>query len=229
MGVFKRIVKKLIYYILPASYVFMFHHITNQPDIQKSGCLLSFEKFKSMLLRYEGHYAPLDDVVSKNKRNCISITFDDGLADLYTLAYPFLKDHGIPFTAFILSDMLDKPGYITTEQLKIMSADPLVTIGSHGVTHEVFPKLNAENKRKELYQSKQILQELTGRNINCFAYSHGQYDEETLQLVKCYDYAMGVDGVPLNLITAKRYLLPRYNIEESTFDKMQNIFDKNFK
>lgn len=226
MGVLKRVAKKLIYNTLPASYVIMFHHVTANPEIQQSGCLLDFERFSDFVLRFQGHYATLEDVVKKRVKHKVAITFDDGLADLYTLAYPFLKERGIPFTAFIVTDFIDKPGFITTQQLKEMSCDPLVTIGSHGVTHELFPKLDAGQKQKELYESQKILQEITGRKINIFAYSHGKFDQETLKLVKCYDYGMAAKGAPINCLTFKKYLIPRFNIDATTFERMSELFDK---
>ncbi len=228
MRFIKKTIKRWLLYILPASYVFMFHHVSDELESPKSGCVLNFERFKSFVLRYAGQnrYAALTDVVEKRKRGKIAITFDDGLADVYTLAYPFLKEANIPFTIFVISDLIDTDGYISTEQLIEMSKDSLVTIGSHGVSHEIFPNLSKEQKYYELYASKQKLQEMTGRNIRFFAYSHGQYDNETLDLVKMYDYAMSVRAVPLNLLTGSRYILPRFNVDATTVDAMQNRFDK---
>lgn len=230
MGAVRKIAKKLIYHTLPASHIMMFHHITAQPDVQKSGCLIDHERFKEIVLRYKDHYATLDEVVKGKKKNKIAITFDDGLSDLYTMAYPFLKEHSIPFTAFILTDMLDTPGYITTEQLQSLSKDPLVTVGSHGVTHRIFTELSYDQKVYELAESKKILQKLTGREIEYFAYSHGQYNKETLKLVKKqYEYAVSTKGFPLNILTGRKYLLPRLNIEEETYGRFIKLLDETVK
>ena len=226
MGILKRVAKKLIYNTLPSSHVLMFHHVTAKPEIPQSGCLLDYEKFRDFVLRFQGRYATLEDVVKKRAKHKIAITFDDGLADLHTLAYPFLKERGIPFTAFIITDFIDKPGYITTQQLKEMSCDPLVTIGSHGVTHELLPNLDTEQKQRELCESQKKLQEITGRKIDIFAYSHGKFDRETLNLMRCYDYGMSVKGAPLNCLTFRKYLIPRFNIDATTFEKMSALFKK---
>jgi len=210
---------------MPASYVFMFHHVSLNPTVCKSSCMIDTEEFKQFVLRYSNCYASLGDVV-KGSRKKIAITFDDGLADIYSIAYPFLKEHKIPFTVFIVTDFIGKEGYITEEQLLVMAKDPLVTIGSHGVSHEIFTKMDSHQKKEELTQSKEYLEHLIETPISVFAYSHGQFDKETLKLVKCYDYAMSVKACPLNYFTNKKYLLPRYNIEQKTYPSLQKIFDR---
>jgi peptidoglycan/xylan/chitin deacetylase (PgdA/CDA1 family) len=39
----------------------------------------------------------------------VHISFDDGYLDTFTLAYPILKKHGIPFSVFIVSDYINNP------------------------------------------------------------------------------------------------------------------------
>ena len=225
MSLLKTTVKHLLYYTLPRSYILMFHHITLKPAIKKSACLLSYDRFTEMILAYKEHFAPLKAVL-RGAKNKVAITFDDGMSDVYETAYPFLKTHGIPFTVFIITDFLDTPGYITTEQLKTMSEDPFVTIGSHGLSHEIFPKMPAAQKERELVRSKALLEDIIKQKVNIFAYSHGQYDKQTLRLAKCYDYAMGVCGLPLSAISRKTYAMPRFNVEEATYTRVKNTLDK---
>lgn len=223
----KNIVRKIVYF-LPSSYILMFHHITNSPKEVKSGCLLSWEKFTDIMDSNTKKFASIYDVIRKPNKKKIAITFDDGLADLYEKAYPFLKKRNIPFTVFIVTDFLDKPGYLTTSQLQELAKDSLVTIGSHGTTHIIFPKLSIEEKEVELRESKKILEELIQKEISVFAYSHGQYDKETLKFVsKYYDYAVSVIQLPLNFLTKRKKLLPRINFENDTYLKNKKILNKN--
>lgn len=219
----KNILRKLVY-SFPSSYVFMFHHVTDNPEIKKSGCLLETIQFQEIVNLHE-HYVTLDAVVEKPSCKGISITFDDGLLDLYTVAYPFLKKKGIPFTAFIVTEYLDKQGYITKEQLKEMSKDPLVTIGSHGVTHKVLPQLTAEDKKNELINSKRIIEDIIGKEVSYYAYSHGQYDQDTLKHARVYKAAFSTTERPLNIITGRnKYTIPRYNIDTNTYRKQIDFF-----
>lgn len=220
MRTIKKAVKFFLEQCIPSSAILMFHHVDDDPHIPKSGCLLAFENFKKVF------DIPCDfDSLDNTLKNCsgrkIAITFDDGLEDLYTMAYPFLKSKGIPFTAFIITDLLGTPGYITEEQLKEMAKDPLVTVGSHGTSHEILKGMPVSKQKAELISSKKRLEDIIGKPVEIFAYSHGQYDPETLRLVTEYRYACSVRSLPLNFLTAKkRYLLPRYNVDNSTFDEI---------
>ena len=212
----KRIAKSIVY-ALPSTAVLMFHHVTDTPKFTKSGCILSSENFYDVI-NYFNNYTSVKDSLRFSFKKRVALTFDDGLSDVFHIAYPFLKKKQIPFTVFVVTDFLDTDGYITTEELKTLAADPLVTIGSHGMSHKVFPQMTAEEKKKELIISKEKLEIVIGKEVDFFAYSHGQYDEETLSLVRVYKYAFGVTAFPLLHImkTVKRYTLPRYNISNDS-------------
>lgn len=63
-----------------------------------------------------------------------TLTFDDGTADHYDYWHQ-LKTIPTHKYFFITTDWVDKPGYITLDQLKELKADPHVTIGGHGHRH----------------------------------------------------------------------------------------------
>lgn len=222
MSIVKKAARKIIY-DLPASYVLMFHHVTDTPKIKCSGCLINTDKFYEcigMLSEFES----LEKVLETPRNKKIAITFDDGLEDVYTIAYPYLTERKIPFTVFPVTDFLDKPGYITTDQLIEMSKNPFVTIGSHGISHEIFTNMDSEQKKKELEVSAQLIKDIIGMNVNVFAYSHGQYDRETLKYAKCYKYAMSTIALPLNFLTGHKLYMPRLNMDNNTYDvQMQKL------
>ena len=144
---------------------------------------------------------------------------NDGLADVYTIAYPFLKSLNIPFTVFVLSDKLDQPGYLTTAQLLEIAADPLVTIGSHGTDHTRLSQADEDKQRHELLASKEKLEQLLGKPCRFFAYPFGAYNETTLSLMKNagYQLAYAVKGRPLLRGNhSDPYTIPRLSIDDST-------------
>lgn len=173
------------------------------------------------------NFVSCEDLVKKKKSFYkVAITFDDGLSDVYYIAYPFLKEHGIPFTIFVVNDFLDTEGYITTDQLKEMSNDSLVTIGAHGISHVVLTKLASEQKWIEIYESKIKLEELLNKQIHFFAYSHGQYDAESLEMVEKAGYkaAFGVDEFPVNFYSGNwTFHLPRFNVIEQEIGRINDI------
>lgn len=215
----KRILKKCLIRF-SGSFCLMFHHIDNGEILQKSGCVLSYEKFVN-ILDSGLEFISVDEYIafSKKSRNKCAITFDDGLSDVYSVAYPELKKRQIPFTVFVITDFLDQEGYLTTQELEILAADPLVTVGAHGVTHNVLKGMDGAQQEIELQQSKRLAEQLIGREVKYFAFSHGLYDETTLNLLKeskAYSNAFGVVGVPLNFVTKQwKYHLPRINCENN--------------
>lgn len=212
----RKLLKK-IFYNLPASYILMFHHIDDGNLIVKSGCILDKEEFIK-IIDSGIEFVSLSECM--HKVNKCAITFDDGLADLYRIAYPELKKRNIPFTVFIVTDFLDKEGYITTEELKEMSSDPLITVGSHGITHDILKGMDIEKQRDELNKSKEILQKIINKDVELFAYSHGQYDKITLRLLKelnCYKNAFSASSFPINIYTKHwKYRIPRVNIDNNS-------------
>ena len=214
----KKIIKR-IFYKLPASYTLMFHHIDDGAIIKKSGCILALNKFAE-ILDSGLEFIDADAFVcfSRKNRNKTLITFDDGLLDVYRVAYPELKRRGIPFTVFIITGFLDTEGYLTTEQLIELSKDPLVTVGSHGLSHDILKGMPLERQKDELLKSKEKLEHILGLPVKYFAYSHGQYDDATLDILKrnkCYSFVFGVAGYPTNFYTKHwKYHLPRLNCED---------------
>ena len=209
---------KLCFYQLPAAYVLMFHHIDDGSIVAKSGCVLKKDEFIKILDSGLQFISMKDCLDGKRGGGCI-ITFDDGLADLYRVAYPELKRRNIPFTIFIATGLLDHEGYISISELQDLANDPLVTIGSHGITHKVFKGMSIEEQRIELIESKKLLESITGQPIETFAYSHGQYDRHTIKLLKslnCYKRAFSTKPLPINLYTQVwRYNLPRINVDDT--------------
>ena len=148
-----------------------------------------------------------------------AITFDDGLEDTFTIAYPILRQRQIPFTVFVLSHMVGQDGYLSAEQLKKMRRDPLVTIGVHGSRHRILTECTPEEQAEEIFASKQVLEKLLGQKCDLFAYSHGQYDENIQKLTAFAGYrkAFAVAGRPLNAHFDKgAYAYPRMSVEADT-------------
>jgi peptidoglycan/xylan/chitin deacetylase (PgdA/CDA1 family) len=43
----------------------------------------------------------------KKQKKCVAFTFDDGYADVYSLAYPIFKKYGLPFTVYVSTNYPD--------------------------------------------------------------------------------------------------------------------------
>lgn len=205
--------------LLPNDRIYAFHNVSSHPQIELTSRKLDTQAFYDFVRRH-GPYISLEEMGQpKRPTGRAAITFDDGLEDVYTIAYPFLKSLSIPFTIFVLSDKLDHPGYLTTEQLLELADDPLVTIGSHGTDHTRMGRASEEKQQIELLLSKSKLELLLNRPCKFFAYPFGSYNETTLKLMQDAGYclAYAVRGRPLLPGNhGNPYTLPRLSIDDST-------------
>ncbi len=76
---------------------------------------------------------------------------------------------------------------LSIDQLKKLAANPLFEIGAHTVSHRTLIRLEPEQQRSEIVESKKWLEEIMGTRIRHFAYPFGSrsdYDSGTVALVR---------------------------------------------
>lgn len=115
-------------------------------------------------------------------KNSLVLTFDDGYEDFYTNVFPLLKKYKVKATIYIIINALDKPGYLTKDQLKELAQSKYVEIGSHTFNHLDLMTLNKRKADYEIVKSKFILEELIGRSILSFCYPFGHYNKDDVKL-----------------------------------------------
>lgn len=121
----------------------------------------------------------------------ISLTFDDGFLDTYTMVYPLLKQLQVPFCVYMTRDFYRgtaKPQWdrdakmMNIEHLLEMSRDPLCTIGAHTCSHPRLSGLSAEEQWREIRGGKDDLEQLLGKEVKHLAYPHGDYNQTTVNI-----------------------------------------------
>jgi peptidoglycan/xylan/chitin deacetylase (PgdA/CDA1 family) len=117
----------------------------------------------------------------------VIITLDDGYHDLYTAAYPVLKEHHFKAVAYIISGFLGGPETVTREQVLEMEANR-IEIGSHTVSHPDLTKLSADELHRQLQDSKLAIEALLGHPVLDFCYPAGQVNPTVLQAVQAAGY-----------------------------------------
>lgn len=120
----------------------------------------------------------------------VIISFDDGLRDQYTNAFPILKKYQMNAIFFIKINNYDKGG-ITTQQLKEM-VDSGMEVGSHSVNHDNMAQMDQKTLDYELQESKRILEKDLGVRIKFFSYPGGAYSDETIAATKKAGYIAAV-------------------------------------
>jgi hypothetical protein len=83
------------------------------------------------------------------------------------------------------------PQMLTWEQVKEMS-DNGITFGAHTLSHPMLTKIPLEDARKEIAESKRVLEEKTQKPVKYFAYPYGtetDFNEDIKNIVKDSGYA----------------------------------------
>jgi peptidoglycan/xylan/chitin deacetylase (PgdA/CDA1 family) len=132
---------------------------------------------------------PLAEIVDRHARGrdldgLVAITFDDALAGVLEHAAPLLEAHRAPATVFVVTGVLgiDPPFWpgaartLRPDEIRELCASGLVTLGSHTTTHASLPDVDPAVRERELDESRAWLEELTGTEIDLFAYPFGHHD-----------------------------------------------------
>jgi peptidoglycan/xylan/chitin deacetylase (PgdA/CDA1 family) len=142
--------------------------------------------FAAQVDALRGHrVVSLDDALDELDRGDdtpkVVLTFDDGFADVHTVAWPQLRAASLPFTLYVttayIGGTMHWPGStsahpgpgLSWEQLAELAADPLVTVGNHTHTHARPDALSAD----ELDRCSALLEERLGVVPQHFCFTWG--------------------------------------------------------
>ena len=133
------------------------------------------------------------------------LTFDDGYEDFYTVVFPLLKKYQMKATIYIIVDFIGRRGFMNEKEIKEVLDSGLVELGSHTLDH-LYLKLTPETvARKQIFESKKVLEEKFKVKVETFAYPYGAFSEKTIDLVKEAGYKAAVSVIP-SMIQSKENL-----------------------
>jgi len=155
------------------------------------------------------------------KNTVVSLTFDDGDADNYSVR-AILAKNNLRATFYIISGLTGSAGYMTAQQLRDLYGDGN-EIGGHTLNHVNLTTVRGATLKREVCQNRMDLLAY-GFRVTSFAYPFGHYNEEAKQVVKdCgYSNARAVMGGPVAIPPADVYALPAmpYIVKDASFLKM---------
>ena len=125
----------------------------------------------------------------------VLITFDDGYHSVYSNAYPILKEFGFSATIFLTTGVIEadkaNPKYKNTPFLDMLSweniremAENGIEFGAHTINHPHLTQINIEEAKREIEESKKVVNELTGLPVMAFSYPYGEYNEAIKKLAE---------------------------------------------
>jgi peptidoglycan/xylan/chitin deacetylase (PgdA/CDA1 family) len=102
---------------------------------------------------------------------------------------------------------------MTSDEVRALAADGLVTIGAHTVTHPVLPKLETAACDREIKESKAVCESLVGVPVASFAYPYAALDAKVCEAVRAagFAFACSVQRGPV-LTTSDAFALPRIHV-----------------
>lgn len=145
----------------------------------------------------------------------VVLSFDDGYADFYTDVFPLLKKYNARATVYVIADYIGKPGFLTETQIREMLDDGSVEVGSHTLDHFYLKRAVRTEQKRQIIESKRMLEDMFHVPVETFAYPFGAYDEHSIQYVKEASYSAAVtveSGAYLS--SGDIYELPRIRPEK---------------
>jgi peptidoglycan/xylan/chitin deacetylase (PgdA/CDA1 family) len=199
-----------------------------------------FERQMRWLVRRGWHALDLDAYLasrfgSRSGRRTVLLTFDDGYQSTLELAFPLLRELGLPGLLFVPPGALggtaqwwhampDAP-LIDADQLRTL-AGLGIEVGAHGMEHVFMPGLSDRELHRNTREARDALADLLGKPPRAFAYPQGHFDRRVAAAVKQAGFTVafsvklegGRFGVPRigispsdDLQTFRVKLLPAYH------------------
>lgn len=94
-------------------------------------------------------------------------------------------------------DPTDLP--MTADELAVLAAEPLITIGAHSVTHASLKQLPPSLRESEIAGSRSACEAFTGRPVELFAYPFGDVDRATRDAVAAAGFSSACSTEPRSI------------------------------
>jgi peptidoglycan/xylan/chitin deacetylase (PgdA/CDA1 family) len=142
----------------------------------------------------------------------VVLTFDDGYADLYTAAYPLLKQHRFKAVAYIVSGFVGSGRNVSPEQVREMDRNG-IEIASHTFSHADLGASDPARLAMELGRSRADLEALVGHPVLDFCYPYGHFNDAAVQAIQRAGYLTATTTQPgLTHSLGDRYLWTRIRV-----------------
>lgn len=147
----------------------------------------------------------LDDALAAPADDTVVLSFDDGYASLFHVAFPLLVERRLPFTLYLTTEpvetgvaLRDHVGAepLTWRMTKEMMDSGLMTVGAHTHTHPDFRFIDAAGAAAEIDVSNDLISARLGIEPVHFAYPWGYWSKGTDAAIRSR-YRSAALGSPL--------------------------------
>ncbi len=113
----------------------------------------------------------------------IMITFDDTRVDQFNIGAVEMKKYGFKGVFFVMTVAINRPGYMTKEEIKTLSDEGHV-IASHTWDHHMVTKYTGEDWNTQFVKPKAKLETIIGKPVTDFAYPFGLWNTAAIPELK---------------------------------------------
>ncbi|MFC1843888.1 polysaccharide deacetylase family protein [Thermodesulfobacteriota bacterium] len=111
---------------------------------------------------------------------------------------------------------------MSSGEIKRLAASPWATVGAHTVNHSALSALTEEQQRQEIFSSKQVLEDITGEEIETFSYPFGRkqdYNRTSVRLCRKAGFVKAASNFPGQVHRwTDKYQLPRHLVRNWGLD-----------
>jgi peptidoglycan/xylan/chitin deacetylase (PgdA/CDA1 family) len=116
---------------------------------------------------------------------------------------------------------------MTQEEVRTLVKDDLIKLGAHTVTHPVLPALNSTDCKREILESKNTCEAISGQPVVSFAYPYGEFDNNVRERVKAAGFKFACSGRRASAAAGSDvFALPRLHVlnwDGDTFERALNL------
>jgi peptidoglycan/xylan/chitin deacetylase (PgdA/CDA1 family) len=205
--------------------ILMYHHVrVLSPQASRLWLRLTVDPtaFEAQMAYLAGHgyhtitFSDLAACFDRGKPlpdNPVILTFDDGWAEQYTTVFPILRRYGLIATFFPPTNWINGSGLtLNWAQVEEMSQAGM-EFGSHTLNHHILSDQTPDEVRRQLVQSKAILEQHIHRPVVALAYPTGAWSSAVAALVPRAGYRVAVGTLPgVDQRAADRFALHRVSV-----------------
>lgn len=160
----------------------------------------------------------------------VMITFDDTDGEQYSIGAAEMKKYGFKGVFFIMTVAINRPRYMTKEQIKNLS-DSGHEIAAHTWDHHMVTKYQGTDWDIQFSNPKKLLETITGKQLKYFAYPFGLWNKAAIPELKDRGYQLSFilstkrdSTEPLH--TIRRMIVPGTWSTNGMLNAMRATFNK---
>lgn len=176
----------------------------------------SFRSQMSWLVQNGWRALGVGEALGHLREKSVAITFDDGTETDLISAAPILKENNFNATFYVTAGRVGNAGYMSSAQVRELHALRF-EIGCHSMTHAYLDDLDPAALRREIVDSKKMLEDIVGGSVAHFSCPGGRYNDRAREFVREAGYrSMATSRAQANSPVTDPYSLGRVAILRGT-------------